>query len=122
MTKLYNFRMLQQLDANAPQRLHSRKSRDVFHEGFHSLLRFDLYKETAWEDAYFRCLHACFLPRSTQEPAGAMRENVSESLQPLRRLKRLARSAIGLKSASDYKREKYMRGPRVSVDASPFFP
>ncbi|MEA3211233.1 MAG: hypothetical protein QOE70_4290 [Chthoniobacter sp.] len=122
MTKLYNFRMLRELDASAPQRLHSRKSRDVFHEGFHALLRFDLYKETAWEDAYFRCLHACFLPRSTQETAGAMRENVSESLQPLRRLKRFARGAIGLKAASDYKREKYMRGPRVSVDASPFFP
>ena len=92
MTKLYNFRMLRALDPTAPQRLHSHKGRDVFHEPYHALLRYDLYKETAWEDAHFRCLHACFLPRSSRESEGAPRENVSESLQPMRRLKRLAAS------------------------------
>ena len=122
MTKLYNFRMLRQLDADAPQRLHSRKSRDVFHEGFHALLRFDLYKETAWEDAYFRCLHTCFLPRSSREPAGTSRENVSESIQPLRRLKRVVNRVLGRPADSDYKRDKYMRGPLTTVDATPFFP
>jgi hypothetical protein len=122
MTKLYNFRMLRELDPTAPQRLHSHEGRDVFHEPYHALLRNDLYKETAWADARLRCLHACFLPRSSREAAGAARENVSESLQPLRRLKRLARAVLGRKSASDYKRDKYMRGPLVTVDAAPFFP
>jgi hypothetical protein len=122
MTKLYNFRMLRELDPTAPQRLHSHRGRDVFHEPFHALLRHDLYKETAWEDARFRCLHTCFLPRSSGEAAGTARENVSESLQPLRRLKRLLRAVLGQKSASDYKRDKYRRGPRVTVDAAPFFP
>ncbi len=122
MTKLYNFRMLRELDATAPQRLHSHKGRDLFHPPYHALLRHDLYKQTAWDDAKFRCLHACFLPRSSRETPGAARENVSESLQPMRRLKRLVRALLGRKSASDYKREKYMRGPRVTVDAAPFFP
>lgn len=122
MTKLYNFRMLRELDATAPQRLHSHKGRDVFHEPYHAMLRYDLYKETAWEDAQFRCLHTCFLPRSSSDAAGVARENVSESLQPLRRVKRLARAILGRKSASDYKRDKYMRGPCVTVDATPFFP
>ncbi len=122
MTKLYNFRMLRELDPTAPQRLHSHKGRDLFHEPYHALLRHDLYKETAWEDARFRCLHPCFLPRSSREAAGTARENVSESLQPLRRLKRLARAVLGRSSASDYKQDKYMRGPRVTVDAAPFFP
>ncbi len=122
MTKLYNFRMLRELDPTAPQRLHSHKGRDLFHEPYHALLRHDLYKETTWEDARFRCLHACFLPRSSAGQTGAARENVSESLQPLRRLKRLASAALGRQSASDYKRDKYMRGPRVTVDAAPFFP
>jgi hypothetical protein len=120
MTKLYNFRMLRELDPTAPQRLHSHKGRDVFHEPFHALLRYDLYKETAWEDAHFRCLHACFLPRSSRETPGGPRENVSESLQLLRRLKRTAKRMLGLAATSDYKREKYMRGPLVTVDATPF--
>lgn len=122
MTKLYNFRMLRALDPTAPQRLHSHKGGDTFHAPYHALLRLDLYKQTAWEDARFRCLHTCFLPRSSREPSGAARENVSESLQPMRRLRRLARALLGRKSASDYKRDKYMRGPLVTVDASPFFP
>ena len=123
MTKLYNFRMVRQLDPSAPQRLHSHKGRDVFHEGFHALLRYELYKETAWEEAVFRCLHTCFLPRSSNEAsAAAARENVSESLQPMRRLKRFARQMLGMKSSSDYKRAKYMRGLEVTVDTTPFFP
>lgn len=122
MTKLYNFRMLRELDPTAPQRLHSRRGRDVFHEPYHALLRNELYKRTAWEAARFRCLHTCFLPRSSGETGDAARENVSENLQPLRRVKRLARMLLGRKSASDYKRDKYLRGPRVSVDAAPFFP
>jgi hypothetical protein len=122
MTKLYNFRMLRELDATAPQRLHSHRGRDRFHEPYHALLRHDLYKETAWDDAHFRCLHTCFLPRSSSDAAGEARENVSESLQPLRRLKRLAQAVLGRRSSSDYKRDKYMRGPRVTVDAAPFFP
>lgn len=122
MTKLYNFRMLRALDPTAPQRLHSHKGRDVFHEPFHALLRYDLYKETAWDEAEFRCLHACFLPRSSRDGETRARENVSESLQPIRRLKRLMSRVLGRTSASDYKREKYMRGPRVTVNAAPFFP
>ena len=122
MTKLYHFNMLRALDPTAPQRLHSHKGRDVFHEPYHALLRHELYKETRWEDAHFRCLHACFMPRSSRENAGAPRENVSESLQPLRVLKRLAARLRGDRAASDYKRDKYMRGPRVTVDATPFFP
>ena len=122
MTQLYNFRMLRSLDPTAPQRLHSHKGRDEFHPPYHPLLRCDLYKETAWDDAEFRCLHACFLPRSSREATGAPRENVSESLQPMRRLRRIAQRLIGRQAASDYKRDKYMRGPRVTVDARPFFP
>lgn len=122
MTKLYNFRMLRALDLTAPQRLHSHRGRDVFHEPYHALLRYDLYKETAWDEASFRCLHACFLPRSSDQRVAGPRENVSESLQPLRRLKNLANRVLGRQAASDYKREKYLRGPRVTVDATPFFP
>jgi hypothetical protein len=122
MTKLYNFRLLRELDPGAPQRLHSRTGRDVFHEGFHAGLRCDLHQQTAWEDADFRCLHACFIPRSSREQAGGARENVTEGLRPLRKITRFIRSALGARSGSDYKRDKYRRGSRVTVDASSFFP
>lgn len=122
MTKLYNFRMLRELDPTAPQRLHSHPGRDIFHDGLHAGLRCDLHQQTAWESADFRCLHACFVPRSSRENPGGPRENVTEGLSPLRRLTRFVRSALGSRSSSDYKRAKYRRGPRVTVDASPFFP
>jgi len=122
MTKLYNFRMLRELDATASQRLHSHRGRDVFHAPYHALLRHDLYKEVAWEDARFRCLHTCFIPRSSFDESGVARENVSESLRRRPRLERFARAVLGRRFASDYKHDKYMRGPRVTVDASPFFP
>jgi glycosyltransferase involved in cell wall biosynthesis len=122
MTKLYNFRMLRELDPTAPQRLHSHPGRDVFLEGFHAGLRCDLHEQTVWDDADFRCLHACFVPRSSREEAGCPRENVTEGLRPMRRLARFARRALGGRTSSDYKRDKYRRGSRVSVDATPFFP
>jgi hypothetical protein len=122
MTKLYNFRMLRELDATAPQRLHSHKGRDVFHAGFDASRRLELYKTTAWEEATFRCLHACFLPRSSHDAGTVARENVSESLQPMRRLKRVIARLFGWARDSDYKRDKYCRGPLVTVDARPFFP
>ncbi|HEX8294920.1 MAG TPA: glycosyltransferase family 2 protein [Chthoniobacteraceae bacterium] len=121
MTKLYNFRMLRALDATAPQRLHSHKGADVFRPPYHADLRHELYKQLGWEEADFRCLHTCFLPRSSQDTTTA-RENVTESLQPARRLKRWLRSMVGLPTASDYKGDKYRRGSRVTVDATPFFP
>lgn len=122
MTKLYNFRMVRELDPTAPQRLHSHHGRDVFHKPFHALLRFEWYKEVAWDDAYFRCLHACLMPRSSREPVSGLRENVSESLRWPRRLKALGNRLLGRSSGSSYKREKYMRGPLVTVNTTPFFP
>lgn len=124
MTKLYNFAAVQKLDPDAPQRLMGRK--DVFNEGYHALLRYDLHQETPWEDARFRCLHTCFLPRSSAEthaPA-AGRENLTElSLySPSAWLRRLGAFLRGRSAASSYKLEKYRRGPLVTVDARPFFP
>ena len=65
MTKLYNFAAVTRLDPDSPQRLMGRDN--VFAPGFHEGLRKEVYKEVAWEDATFRCLHACFLPRSSRQ-------------------------------------------------------
>jgi hypothetical protein len=115
MTKLYNFAAVEALDSDAPQRLMGRHDR--FKPGYHDKLRFDLYKEMSWEEARFRCLHACFLPRSSAaEPVEGGRANLTDlARRPW--LERLFRRP----ASSRHKQEKYMRGPLVTVDATPFF-
>jgi hypothetical protein len=120
---LYNFQMLNSW-TDCPQRLHGGTA--SFARG-NLQCRNDMYKHLAWEDAEFRCLHACFMRRSSLEPeaasGGVARQNVTEEQHM--GLKRnvlrwwLARSGKQLQSR--WKREKYQRGPLVEKDATPFF-
>ncbi len=122
MTKLYNFALVSRLDPDAKQRLMGRA--DVFKEGFHAGLRCELYKTAAWDDARFRCLHTCFLPRSSRHVEGLRgRENLTElSLHsPLAWLRRGWAHLRGAAAESRYKSDKYQRGPLIAIDASPFF-
>lgn len=120
MTKLYNLAAVERLDPDAPQRLMGRHN--LFQPGRSASERWELYKELGWEEARFRCLHACFVPRSSAE-AHAGRENISE----LRRrsllawFRRVAAQLAGRGADSRYKADKYKRGPLVTVDAAPFF-
>ncbi|MGV3531521.1 MAG: glycosyltransferase family 2 protein [Chthoniobacteraceae bacterium] len=121
MTKLYNFAAVTRLDPDSPQRLMGRNN--VFAPGYHEGLRHEVYKQVSWEEASFRCLHACFLPRSsrqTGDPRG--RENITEMRKhsPLIWLRRQWARAIGRSAESQWKMEKYSRGPLVTVDATPF--
>jgi glycosyltransferase involved in cell wall biosynthesis len=84
-----------------------------------------------WESSPFRCVHACFLRRSSKDagpvpPTG--RPNLGETgvyrrgaLGPLERMARrvLGRSRGTDRVSSAWKAEKYRRGDRVTVDASP---
>ena len=123
MTKLYNFAAVQRLDPESTQRLMGRHN--TYNPGYDAALRHEIYKTTPWEEAQFRCLHTCFLPRSSREPAGtAGRENITD----LRRysvgafLRRAAARLTGRKAESPWKHEKYRRGELVTVDATPFLP
>jgi hypothetical protein len=121
MTKLYNFAALERLDPDAPQPFGG--SRDVFHPGHDYSARYELYQESPWETARFRCLHVCFMQRSSRQAADELaRENMSERrrLSPLTLLRRAALKLTGRGAESPWKREKYMRGPLVDVDAAPF--
>ncbi len=119
MTKLYNYAMLDRVDPAAAQRLHG--AADVFRPGFGPEKRLNLHEQMSWEKSDFRCLHACFVPRSSQGGAEA-RENVSESMRVVNRLRRIWQKLLGRAPESLYKNEKYRRGPVVAVDAAPFFP
>ncbi len=66
VTKLYNFNAVT-LWRNPPyERMHGGEM--VFREGYDAELRFLFDREYQWENSPFRCLHFCFVKRSSQEP------------------------------------------------------
>jgi hypothetical protein len=119
MTKLYNFSAVERLDPATKHRLHGRNN--VFNPGFNPAeSRYELYKDLSWDAAEFRCLHTCWIPRSSREATDGPRRNVTESLGFRNRWRALVSSVLGRKNESDYKKEKYRRGGYTTVDASPF--
>jgi glycosyltransferase involved in cell wall biosynthesis len=123
MTKLYNFNAITRWDGECIERLHG--GMPEFRPNYGPEVRFDLYKEAAWGESDFRCLHTCFLRRSSREPAGGKeRVNIME-LAARGRLERWSFGLAGRKGRAvreGWKREKYMRGDLVTADVSSFFP
>ena len=130
ITKLYNFSLIHAWDGDTPERLHG--GRITFKEGFDASLRLNLHEQTSWEESVFRCLHTCFVRRSSAEPtvenAGAdgalpARENIMDlhkySLTAW--IRRIYARLAGRAAVSVWKLERYRRGPRVRVDAASFF-
>lgn len=125
MTKLHNFAHLEDWPDVTNHRLSG--GNPIFKPGRSLDRRLDLYKTLAWEEAYFRCLHTCFMQRSSLEPAHASdalvsRENISEKKfkGPLERFRSWVKRQIGVEHASKWKMEKYARGPAVTLDISSF--
>lgn len=120
MTKLYNFAAIESWDGNCPERLHG--GEPVFREGYSAAARRNLHEETDWDGADFRCLHLCFLPRSSRDAPGAVRRNIMETYGSSRReawMNAWKRFFSG-KPDSKWKNDRYRRGPEVRVDARPF--
>lgn len=123
MTKLYNFSAIEAWYGYAPERLHG--GRIVFKPGYNEHSRRMLHDEEPWETADFRCLHACFLQRSSAEAPETARRNSMEifGVTRLHGLWLSLRRLLGLKeSSSDYKQTRYLRGPSVTVPVNAFFP
>ncbi len=118
MTKLYNFAAVERLDPATKHRLHGKNN--VFNAGWKSdESRWEMYKETSWEQSEFRCLHTCWMPRSSRDE-NTSRRNVTESLGLRNRLRAAFARLTGQKSESYYKADKYRRGEYATVDASAF--
>lgn len=104
----------------------------VFRPGFDWESWRHLGAEHGWDESPFRCLHVCFLRRSSRDPEllpATGRPNLGETgayrRGALGVVERLARWALGRslgdrRETSAWKAEKYRRGERVSVDAAPF--
>jgi Glycosyl transferase family 2 len=106
----------------------------VFRPGYHWESRRDLADSTTWDSDPLRCLHLCFLPRSSRDSAdaGGGRRSLAESrefeLGPTGRLKRFVRPPrpaphiVELaRQGKNWKQEWYARGERVTVNAAAFF-
>lgn len=122
MTKLYNFNALRDWTGPNPERLHG--GTPVFNPGFDESMDLRLHETIHWNDSPFRCLHMVFLSRSSLDGPDRVRLNVAEknNLRGLARLRFKVQRTFGREPDSDYKYEKYRRGPETEVDAHPFFP
>jgi glycosyltransferase involved in cell wall biosynthesis len=121
--KLFNFAALESWDRVYRERLH--EGEPVFRDGWQwtSVGRLDQARE--WDENPFRCLHACFVRRSSRDgaDAGNVRLNIAESDTYRRDLRgrlvrRLRRGRTS--QGAPWKLEKYRRGPLVTKDASSF--
>lgn len=123
MTKLYNFAAIDAWEGPCPERLHEGTIR--FREGFSDGNVMAYHKETSWEASVFRCLHLCFLPRSSVDRIDAagrvLRANIIDLGRTTRwrkwwcRLTRQAIPALG-------KEASYMQGECVEKDIRVFLP
>lgn len=125
MTKLYNFRAIESWDGDCPERLHG--GTITFRPGYHEGVRCDLYKEISWEDALFRCLHLCFMQRSSKERRRAagvtIRRNIADR-NAESMLVRIANKFFRTKRTENLsliKKNKYMRGEVATKDVKDFF-
>ena len=121
MVKLYNLALIERWDGFHHHRL----------DGAHGLVfkpgrearKLELGRQHDWESSPLRCLHVCFLERSTLDRRPGARPNVRErhgAARMPRRAWRRVRERLGLPEQSAWKLERYRQGPIVEVDARPF--
>lgn len=128
MTKLYNFSLIEAWEGSSGERLHGGDV--IFKEGFSKSLRYALHEKNNWETAKLRCLHMCFLQRSTKqkELRGTYlpRPNPADILSRTlwQRLVVKCKSLIGIpeKGKTEWKLEKFTRGDKVQKGVEEFFP
>jgi hypothetical protein len=126
ITKLYNFHAIDAWVGDDSERLHG--GRISFRPGYDERSVENIGESLSWEETPLRCLHVCFLRRSSAdaEPSGPpsgrpiLEETAMQDRSWFGGLKRLVRGRRP-PEVSAWKNEKYLRGDLVTVDASPFF-
>jgi glycosyltransferase involved in cell wall biosynthesis len=108
------------------ERLHNGEA--VFRPGYGWETVANLAEHVPWEESDLRCLHCCFLPRSSRDSADgntALGRPILDELGAhdrgltARLLRRVRRTHEP--KASAWKQEKYRRGDLVTKDVSSFF-
>jgi hypothetical protein len=124
MTKLYNFSQIESWEGACTERLHGGVIN--FKHGFSPGIRKYIYKEIQWDESIFRCLHLCFLVRSSLDKVSngiLMRQNIADMKQRslFRKMADYLLKYVGKEPVSDLKKDKYMRGVIHEVSTNPFF-
>ncbi|MFN8224337.1 MAG: glycosyltransferase family A protein [Gaiellales bacterium] len=121
ITKLFNFAALDAWTGPFIQVLHG--SGLGFREGFADGLSENIGDRLDWHASYFRCVHCCFVPRSTLDRPG----DASRGRPNAEDLHRAAHGGIRdrlarfrPRSRSRWKNHAYRRGPLTTIDLSPF--
>lgn len=121
ITKLYNFNAIYQWEEHS-ERLHGTNMK--FKEGFNSESVYLLHDLYSWDNSLFRCIHMCFVKRSTLDKKSYnTRLNPLENLKPYFKIVNVLRNIFNgeLSLQSSYKIKKYKRGKIAQVDSSDFF-
>lgn len=121
MTKLFNFNAISSWDGAVTHVMANGTIK--FNPGYDASLRLNLHEVTPWEQSHFRCLHTCFMRRSSLDGEGVVaRPNVSENRRGgiTTFFRKATNRLLGRPMESEWKMEKYARGELVTVDATPF--
>lgn len=121
IAKLYNFNAIYSWREQRQERLHG--TNIVFKEGYSKASVCKEFTDTNWDNARLRCLHLCFMPRSSNEQEAdfqnfAGRPNPAEIVKSSFFRNRVRR--IFRRSKPAYKQVRYAVGPLVEVSASNF--
>jgi Glycosyl transferase family 2 len=118
LTKLYNFSLLEEWRRPRTERLHGGKMR--FRPGRSGAERHErMFHEDGWEGSLLRCLHMCFVRRSSRDRRPGARPNLVD-LAEQRTLRSRIRAALPPKRVPR-KMMGYAKGELVTVSARPFF-
>jgi hypothetical protein len=124
ITKLRNFAAIESWTGKSVEHLYGGNRR--LRAGFeHEPVRM-LGDDFSWSESPFRCLHVCFLKRSSRQTTSTRaRRSVIESLGygRLERTRAAVATTFGRPPESPWKLDKYRQGDRVTVDdVAAFFP
>jgi len=120
VTKLYNFAAIEAWEGETLERLHG--GTPLFRSGFHEQKKRQLQHEYSWNNAPLRCLHLCFIPRSSRD-SSSLRKNIMEiyTSGALASLRRFVRKCFFLSKSASWKEQRYARGERLMVECTSFF-
>ena len=121
--KLYNFNAIENWQSKwrKRERLHGKGL--VFRDGYSKQQTYSFSKQASWEVAEFRCLHLCFLQRSSIDTNDYSFNNISVRKNPAetKLLRRVARKIERMNpNSSDYRTKRYARGSVGQFDIANF--
>jgi hypothetical protein len=122
ITKLYNFAALESWRGDGAERLHG--GTPVFRAGWDERSVDNIGERTSWDETPLRCLHMCFVRRSSLDSGPTNRPILEETTLHDRSWRGAVKRKLRrrpIPAESTWKREKYMRGDVVAVDTEPFF-